>query len=176
VNRLLAAEALVFSFPVWNMGFPAILKGFIDKVFLPGVSFTLSEDGSYNPCLHNIKRSWRCLHLWRLAVADDDDGRSSAPLLDALHASDLRAGRALRLSRPLRHESFEARAPRGLHEKDRGAVFELVNETIEDADWATSFCFLKFLSFDRAPMFCQLRPDEIHERAHARRAAKIRMG
>ena len=26
VDRLLAAEALVFSFPVWNMGFPAILK------------------------------------------------------------------------------------------------------------------------------------------------------
>jgi len=25
VDRLLAAEALVFSFPVWNMGFPAIL-------------------------------------------------------------------------------------------------------------------------------------------------------
>jgi NAD(P)H dehydrogenase (quinone) len=55
VDRLLAAEALVFSFPVWNMGFPAILKGFVDKVFLPGVSFTLGEDGAYNPCLHNIK-------------------------------------------------------------------------------------------------------------------------
>jgi NAD(P)H dehydrogenase (quinone) len=38
VDRLLAAEAIVFSFPVWNMGFPAILKGFVDKVFLPGVS------------------------------------------------------------------------------------------------------------------------------------------
>ncbi len=46
----------MFSFPVWNMGFPAILKGFVDKVFLPGVSFTLSEDGDYTPCLHNIKR------------------------------------------------------------------------------------------------------------------------
>ena len=56
VDRLLAAEALVLSYPVWNMGFPAILKGFIDRVFLPGVSFTLGEDGSYNPCLHNIKR------------------------------------------------------------------------------------------------------------------------
>ena len=56
VDRLLAAEALVFSFPVWNMGFPAILKGFVDKVFLPGVSFTLGEDGSFHPCLNNIKR------------------------------------------------------------------------------------------------------------------------
>lgn len=56
VDRLLAAEALVFSFPVWNMGFPAILKGFVDRVFLPGVSFTLKENGDYVPTLHNIKR------------------------------------------------------------------------------------------------------------------------
>jgi NAD(P)H dehydrogenase (quinone) len=49
VDRLLTAEALVLSFPVWNMGFPAILKGFVDKVFLPGVSFTLGENGSTRP-------------------------------------------------------------------------------------------------------------------------------
>ncbi|MDE3175931.1 MAG: NAD(P)H-dependent oxidoreductase [Pseudomonadota bacterium] len=56
VERLLAADAAVLAFPVWNMGFPAILKGFIDKVFLPGVSFTLSERGDYTPCLHNIRK------------------------------------------------------------------------------------------------------------------------
>ena len=56
VERLLAADALAFSFPVWNMGFPAILKGFIDKVFLPGVSFNLSADGDYTPTLRNIKK------------------------------------------------------------------------------------------------------------------------
>jgi NAD(P)H dehydrogenase (quinone) len=56
VERLLAAEALAFSFPVWNMGFPAILKGFIDKVFLPGVSFNLSDNGDYTPTLRNIKK------------------------------------------------------------------------------------------------------------------------
>ena len=27
VERLLSAEALVLSFPVWNFGYPAILKG-----------------------------------------------------------------------------------------------------------------------------------------------------
>ena len=56
VDRLLAAEAIVFSFPVWNMGFPAILKGFLDRVFLPGVSFSLKENGDYVPTLHNIRR------------------------------------------------------------------------------------------------------------------------
>jgi putative NADPH-quinone reductase len=56
VDRLLAAEALALSFPVWNMGFPAILKGFLDRVLLPGVSFDLTDDGVYTPHLHNIKR------------------------------------------------------------------------------------------------------------------------
>ena len=37
------AEALVLCFPVWNYGYPAILKGFFDRVFLPGVSFRLVE-------------------------------------------------------------------------------------------------------------------------------------
>ena len=56
VERLLAAEALVLVFPVWNYGFPAILKGFVDKVFLPGVSFELKENGDYVPKLHHVKR------------------------------------------------------------------------------------------------------------------------
>ncbi|HZZ63593.1 MAG TPA: NAD(P)H-dependent oxidoreductase [Roseiarcus sp.] len=56
VDRLLVAEALVFSFPVWNMGFPAILKGFVDKVFLPGVSFDIGQDGKYVPRLLNVTR------------------------------------------------------------------------------------------------------------------------
>lgn len=55
VERLLRAEALVLSYPVWNYGFPAILKGFFDRVFLPGVSFKL-VDGKAQPSLHNIRK------------------------------------------------------------------------------------------------------------------------
>jgi putative NADPH-quinone reductase len=55
VRRLLAAEGLVMCFPVWNYGYPAILKGFFDRVFLPGVSFKL-VDGKVEPTLHNIRR------------------------------------------------------------------------------------------------------------------------
>ncbi|MEM8813150.1 MAG: NAD(P)H-dependent oxidoreductase [Pseudomonadota bacterium] len=54
VDRLLAADALVLIYPVWNFGLPAILKGFLDRVFLPGVSFKMA-DGIVRPCLHNIK-------------------------------------------------------------------------------------------------------------------------
>lgn len=55
VERLRAAQALVLVFPVWNFGYPAILKGFLDRVFLPGVSFNL-EDGKVMPALTHIKR------------------------------------------------------------------------------------------------------------------------
>ena len=60
VDRLLAARALVLVFPVWNYGFPAIMKGFFDRVFLPGVSFTMDGDepdrGTLKGSLHNIER------------------------------------------------------------------------------------------------------------------------
>jgi putative NADPH-quinone reductase len=56
VDRLLAAQALVLVFPVWNYGFPAILKGFVDRVFLPGVSFEISADGAYKPDLRKVKK------------------------------------------------------------------------------------------------------------------------
>lgn len=55
VDRLRAAEALVLVFPVWNFGYPAILKGFFDRVFLPGVSFRL-EDGKVRPNLTHIRK------------------------------------------------------------------------------------------------------------------------
>jgi len=55
VDRLRAAEGLVLNFPVWSFGYPAILKGFFDRVFLPGVAFQL-KNGRTWPNLHNIHR------------------------------------------------------------------------------------------------------------------------
>ena len=55
VERLRAADALILVFPVWNFGYPAILKGFFDRVFLPGVSFNL-VNGKVRPNLQNIKK------------------------------------------------------------------------------------------------------------------------
>jgi NAD(P)H dehydrogenase (quinone) len=54
VQRLERAEGLVLVHPVWNFGYPAILKGFLDRVFLPGVSFRL-VDGLATPNLTNLK-------------------------------------------------------------------------------------------------------------------------
>jgi NAD(P)H dehydrogenase (quinone) len=55
IERLLAAEALILISPVWHDGFPAILKGFFDCVFVPGVAFNMA-DGQFTPALLNIKR------------------------------------------------------------------------------------------------------------------------
>ena len=55
VERLRAAEALVMVFPVWNFGYPAILKGYLDRVFLPGVSFRL-EDGRVVANLTHVRK------------------------------------------------------------------------------------------------------------------------
>jgi NAD(P)H dehydrogenase (quinone) len=55
-DRLLAAEALVLIYPVWNEGFPAILKGFFDRVFIPGVSFNVGPDGAIVPNLKKLRK------------------------------------------------------------------------------------------------------------------------
>jgi NAD(P)H dehydrogenase (quinone) len=45
IERLLAAEALVFCYPVWSYGPPAMMKGFFDRLFIPGVAFDLVDGG-----------------------------------------------------------------------------------------------------------------------------------
>ncbi|WP_370676928.1 NAD(P)H-dependent oxidoreductase [Pleomorphomonas sp. PLEO] len=42
--RLTEAEALVLVFPTWWYGFPAILKGWFDRVWSPGIAFDHSSN------------------------------------------------------------------------------------------------------------------------------------
>jgi NAD(P)H dehydrogenase (quinone) len=56
VDRLRAAEALVLVFPVWFDGLPAIMQGYFQRVFLPGVAVRIDEAGLFHPNLHHIKR------------------------------------------------------------------------------------------------------------------------
>jgi NAD(P)H dehydrogenase (quinone) len=55
VDRLLAAQALIFVHPVWNFGFPAILKGYTDRVFLPGITFSL-QNGKVRPAMTHVRK------------------------------------------------------------------------------------------------------------------------
>ncbi len=55
IERLEAAQALVMVFPTWVFAPPAILKGFCEKVFLPGIAFEL-VDGRVRGALKHLKR------------------------------------------------------------------------------------------------------------------------
>ena len=56
VERLLSAEAVVLLFPTWWFGFPAILKGWFDRVWGPGIAYDHAEDfGPIRPRLHQLK-------------------------------------------------------------------------------------------------------------------------
>jgi putative NADPH-quinone reductase len=56
VARLTSAEGIVLQFPTWCFGLPAMLKGFLDRMIMPGVAFDLSDAAQAKPLLHNIKR------------------------------------------------------------------------------------------------------------------------
>lgn len=56
VSRLLSAEALVLVFPTWWFGFPAILKGWFDRVWAPGIAYDHATDfGPIRPRLHRLR-------------------------------------------------------------------------------------------------------------------------
>jgi putative NADPH-quinone reductase len=55
VASLRRAEALVLVHPTWWYGMPAILKGWFDRVWAPGVAFHLGS-GAIEPALTNIRR------------------------------------------------------------------------------------------------------------------------
>ncbi|WP_129714799.1 NAD(P)H-dependent oxidoreductase [Pedobacter sp. SYP-B3415] len=46
IDDLKWCSHLVWIHPIWWYGFPALMKGFIDRAFLPGITFHLNADGS----------------------------------------------------------------------------------------------------------------------------------
>jgi putative NADPH-quinone reductase len=93
VERLMAAEGLVLVFPVWNFGFPAILKGYLDRVFLPGVSFRL-EEGRLQPSLQHLRLlatvTTYGAHRWRALVMGDPPRKLCTRMLRVLVAPKAR--------------------------------------------------------------------------------------
>lgn len=52
-----AAQVLVFVYPTWWSGLPAILKGWLERTMVPGVGFRFDEkSGKVKPGLHHVKR------------------------------------------------------------------------------------------------------------------------
>lgn len=55
IAGLKEAEALVFTYPTFWSGLPAVLKGWIDRTLLPGVSFSVRPSGRLRGELGNVR-------------------------------------------------------------------------------------------------------------------------
>lgn len=51
-KQILSSQQLIFIFPIWWYGMPAILKGFLDKVLTPGFAFDENESGLVGKLTH----------------------------------------------------------------------------------------------------------------------------
>lgn len=92
VDLVQAAEILVFVYPTWWSGLPAQLKGWLERVLMPGVGFVLDAKGKVRPGLSRVRaiRTVSTAGSPRLYVAlVNDNGRRILT-------------RALRLSTPRR--------------------------------------------------------------------------
>jgi NAD(P)H dehydrogenase (quinone) len=47
-DQLATTEAVVAVYPTWWYGLPAMLKGYFDRVWAPGVAFDIGSDGKFN--------------------------------------------------------------------------------------------------------------------------------
>ena len=56
-SRLLRADAIVFVYPTWWSSQPAMLKGWLERVMVPGVGFVFDENsGKTRPGLSHVRR------------------------------------------------------------------------------------------------------------------------
>jgi NAD(P)H dehydrogenase (quinone) len=55
IERLQSCQGIVMVFPTWWYGMPAIMKGYFDRVWIPGVAFDV-VDGRTRPLLQHITK------------------------------------------------------------------------------------------------------------------------
>jgi putative NADPH-quinone reductase len=55
-HAVAAAEALVFCYPTTTFTVPAVLKGWLERVLVPGVAFVFDAKGRVAPGMTNIRR------------------------------------------------------------------------------------------------------------------------
>jgi NAD(P)H dehydrogenase (quinone) len=59
-QQLASAEAIVAVYPTWWYGMPAMLKGYFDRVWAPGIAFDVTKEGGVDTS--------RLSHIRRLGV------------------------------------------------------------------------------------------------------------
>ena len=82
IAQLRAAETLVLVFPTWWFGLPALMKGWFDRVWAPGVAFDHPAEpgGRITPKLTGMKHCLGGHHAGLALVGRPADGpRAAAP-------------------------------------------------------------------------------------------------
>ena len=51
-----SVDLVAFVFPMWWSGPPSILKGFFDRILVPGIAFNLDDTGKVKPALRHVRR------------------------------------------------------------------------------------------------------------------------
>jgi putative NADPH-quinone reductase len=78
IADLTAADALVVVYPTWWSAMPAILKGWFERVMVPGVGFVFDDQHKVRPGVTNIKRLVGISTYgsrWHYVKAVNDNGR-----------------------------------------------------------------------------------------------------
>jgi NAD(P)H dehydrogenase (quinone) len=95
IDDLRAAEAILFVYPTWWSSLPAILKGWLERVMVPGVGFVFNRRHKVRPGITNIR------HIIGISTYG-----SSRPYVKAINDNGRRTLlRALRLSTGVRTRS-----------------------------------------------------------------------
>ena len=88
ISDITAADTVVFVYPTWWSSLPAILKGWLERVMVPGVGFKFNRNNKVRPGLTNVRRivgisTYGSPRLYVKLM--NDNGRRT--LLRALHMS-----------------------------------------------------------------------------------------
>lgn len=83
VDELRAAEGLLLIYPTWWYGMPAMIKGWVERVWQPGVAFEIKPDGGIRTeMLDNIRAfAIATTHgspQWFIRLAMGEPGRKQA--------------------------------------------------------------------------------------------------
>jgi NAD(P)H dehydrogenase (quinone) len=73
-----AAEGIVFVYPTWWSGQPAMLKGWLERVLVPGIGFQFNDKGKVRPGLTHITHMVGISTYgspWRYVKLVNDNGR-----------------------------------------------------------------------------------------------------
>jgi NAD(P)H dehydrogenase (quinone) len=56
IDEIKSAHTVVFVYPTWWSSLPAILKGWFERVMVPGVGFVFNEQNKVRPGLTNVQQ------------------------------------------------------------------------------------------------------------------------